>query len=202
MVRQQHFNGEADSFSLEDAVSVIESQNICEQPTKHQWRRFPFLPNGRWSSLTDSWLLARQRSVLGHQVSIVPLAGHNFLHLGGLLPFPLSLLQKHPETDVGALCGKLPPARGEEGAGHVRFRPALLESAIVPPELPEDTARGEDLIVQLLRGAPFDHGALLVVHIDVVPHVVRGGNRANVVNLQPHQAETQSAWCVEKNDAI
>lgn len=67
---------------------------------------------------------------------------------------------------------------------------------LTPPDWPENTAGEEDLVVQLLRGPTFDHGALLVVHMDMVPHVVRGGNRPNVVDLQPRQAETKLAHCV------
>lgn len=55
---------------------------------------------------------------------------------------------------------------------------------------PQNTAREQDLIVQLLGGPAFDDGALLVIHVNVVPHVVRGGNRTDVVDLQPTTAET------------
>lgn len=87
--------------------------------------------------------------------------------------------------------------RGERRGWRFRFRATLLQSAPTP-DRPENTAREEDLVVQLLRGPTFDHGALLVVHMDVVPHVVRGGNRANVVDLQPRQADTKLAHCLKK----
>lgn len=86
---------------------------------------------------------------------------------------------------------------GESEEDGVRFQSVLLESALAPPDRPENTAREEDLVVQLLGGPTFDHGALLVVHIDVVPHIVRRGNRTNVVYLQ-HQGETKLAHQLKK----
>lgn len=50
--------------------------------------------------------------------------------------------------------------------------------------LPENAAWEEDLVVQLLRGAPLDHRALLIVHFHVLPYVVGGRNRTHVVDLQ------------------
>lgn len=54
---------------------------------------------------------------------------------------------------------------------------------------PEDAAREQDLVVQLLGGASTDGHTLLVVHHHVVPHVVGGGNWAHVVYLQPGASE-------------
>lgn len=63
---------------------------------------------------------------------------------------------------------------------------------------PQNTAWEQDLIVQLLGGPTFDYGALLVIHVDVVPHVVGGGNRTDVVDLQPTTAETNQDIVSEK----
>lgn len=84
-----------------------------------------------------------------------------------------------------------------EGAEHIRFLSTLVWN--LTPGPPENTARDEDLVVQLLRGPTLDHGALLVVHVDVVPHVVRGGNWTHVVYLQPHPEGTKLAYCVKKD---
>lgn len=203
VVRQQHFNSEADSFSLEDAVGVVESQNICAKPTWHQHQQSALGPDGRRRrSLTDSRLFAGQRPILGHQVSVVPLVGHHLLHLGGLLPFPLSPLQKHPEADVGALCGELPPARRRRRSMIQASGNRLPPSEPVPPDWPENAAREQDLVVQLLGGAAFDHGALLVVHANVVPHVVRGGNRTHVVDLQPTAGRNKFRMKERKKEKI
>lgn len=127
MVGQQHFDGEADSFSLEDAVSVVESQDVCVEPKAASAPEMTRDHDGRGGSLTDSRLLAGQRAILRHQVSVVPLAGQHLLHLSRLPPFALSVLQKHPETDVGALGGELPPARGERrGSTKIQVRASLI----------------------------------------------------------------------------
>lgn len=60
---------------------------------------------------------------------------------------------------------------------------------------PENTAWEEDLVVQLLWGAPFDDHALLVVHFNMLPHIVGGRNWTHVVDLQP---ETKWACCFRK----
>lgn len=115
-VGQQHLHCEADPLGLEDAVGVVEPQHVCGGRTNRAaashvgrlWQTV-FTEAEAARSLTDSGPLAGQRPVLGHQVGVVALARHDFLHLSRLHPLALLRLQKHPEADVGPLCGKLPP---------------------------------------------------------------------------------------------
>lgn len=75
VVWEQDLNREADSFGLENTVSVVKSQNICGRQTEQYllsdwirskaayWERV-YAESQR--SLTDSWALTGQWSVLGH----------------------------------------------------------------------------------------------------------------------------------------
>lgn len=56
---------------------------------------------------------------------------------------------------------------------------------------PEDAAWEQDLIVQLLGGSSTDGHTLLIVHLNMVPHVVGGGNWADMIYLQHRQRESK-----------
>lgn len=189
VVRQQHFHGEADSFSLEDAVSVIESQNICGKTSEASIRTITICAWWLWG-LTYT-LLAGGRSAI-HPRAPGERCISGWVRLpssGWLSSIPPFSPSETPRNQCRRSLWRTATCTGED---HISFRSTLLKSALLPPERPENTAREEDLVVQLLSGPTFDHGALLVVHTDVVPHVVRGGNRPDVVYLQPHQAEKRS----------
>lgn len=126
VVRQQDLHGEADPLGLEDAVGVVEPQDVWGHNTE-TGRLYSDLAVPRGEAfraehralLTDSRPLTGQGSVLGHQVGVVALAEHHLVHLRGFLPLALLSLQEHPEPDVRPLGGKLPPTRQQTNTNHV-----------------------------------------------------------------------------------
>lgn len=56
---------------------------------------------------------------------------------------------------------------------------------------PEYTAREQDLIVHLLWGHSTDGHTLLIIHLHMVPYIVGGGNRSNMVYLQQRDKESK-----------
>lgn len=73
---------------------------------------------------------------------------------------------------------------------------------------PEDTAWEQDLIVQLLGRTSTDSHTLLVIHLNMVPHVVGGRYRADMVDLKHRQKESKiqasntCTWNVWKEDEM
>lgn len=198
VVGQQHFNGEADSFSLEDAVSVVESQNICANPNAASAPKISVW--AWWALQLTHRLLAVRRS------AIRPLApGERCIAGWATLPAserPSSIRPFCPSETPRNRCRHSPwrtaTCTGQNEKDPLRFRWELRYSELPMLDWPQNTAREQDLIVQLLGGPTFDYGALLVVHVNVVPHVVRGGNRTDVVDLQPTTAETSQDIVSEK----
>ena len=118
MDRQQDLHGETYALGLEDAVGVVEPQHVCgtrrggwSNGSVSSWQTPPHSTR----LLTHSRLRAGEGAVLGDQVSVVSLAGHDLLHLARLLPFPLLSLHEDPKANVCPLAGKLPPGGGRGG---------------------------------------------------------------------------------------